>query len=266
MAIRTNYENGQFCWIDLLARNMDAARKFYHELFGWESADVETNGGPLYTQFFLAGKRVAGMGQMSDEMRDRERPARWNSYINVDNIAATCVRVSELGGKVAGPAVDVQGVGKLAFIEDPTGAQVGLWQKGGHFGAELQQDFHCCCWNELMTRDIETARDFYGRLFGWEFADYTASDSAYYVVSHCDEETCGLMQMDERWGDMPPLWTVYFAVQGVDLMTDYVRQLGGFVLARPFDIPEGRLALVTDDQGGMFDVVEMTDEPREDQE
>ena len=266
MTVRTGYENGQFCWIDLLARDMDAARHFYGELFGWESTDVDTNGGPPYAQFLLSGKRVAGMGQMSDEMRGRDRPASWNSYLNVDNIAATCVRVSELGGKVAGPAVDIQGVGKLAFIQDPTGAQVGLWQKGGHFGAELTQDFHCCCWNELLTRDIAAAREFYGRLFGWEFVDYTESDSKYYVVSHHGEESCGLMQMDERWGEMPPSWTVYFAVKGVDLMVDYVRQLGGFVLTRPYDIPEGRLAMVTDSQGGLFDVVEMTEQPQEEQE
>ena len=109
----------------------------------------------------------------------------------------------------------------------------------------------------MLTRDIEAAREFYGRLFGWEFADYTESDSKYYVVSQHGEETGGILQMDERWGDMSPKWMIYFAVQSVDLTVDYVRQLGGFVHVHPYDIPEGRFSMVADYQGGSFDVVEM---------
>ncbi|MFO7904589.1 MAG: VOC family protein [Pirellulaceae bacterium] len=263
MAIRTSYEHGQFCWIDLAARDMEAAREFYHQLFGWESPDGETQG-TSYLHFALDGKRVAGMRGMSAEMLNQDQPSCWNSYINVDDISAACARVSELGGKVVEPEVEVPGAGTRALIQDPTGGQVGLWRKGSHFGAELTQDFHCCCWNELMTRDIETARDFYGRLFNWEFADYTSTDAKYYVVSHAGEESSGLLEMDARWGDMPARWMVYFAVQGVDLTVDFVRQLGGFVLVHPFDIPEGRFAMVTDDQGGAFDLVEMSDEPEED--
>jgi hypothetical protein len=119
------------------------------------------------------------------------------------------------------------------------------------------QDFHCCCWNELLTRDIARAREFYGQLFGWEFADYPASESEYSVVSQHGEETSGLLQMDARWGDMLPKWMVYFAVHSVDLSVDYVRQLDGFVQIHPYDIPEGRFAMVADSQGGSFNFVEM---------
>ena len=265
MAIRTGYKHGQFSWLDLVARDMAEARQFYHELFGWESVDVDTQGGPPYAQFLLEGKKVAGIGQMSEEMLSQERPGNWNSYINVDDIDAICAQVSESGGQVTVPVTDVLEAGKLAFIQDPTGAQVGLWQQGTHFGAELTQDFHCCSWNELLTRDIEAAREFYGRLFDWEFADYTAGDSKYYVVSQQGEESSGMMQMDERWGDMPPRWMVYFAVQSVDLSVDYVRQLGGFVHVHPYDIPEGRFAMVADLQGGAFDFVEMAESEEESQ-
>ena len=257
MAFRTGYQQGQFCRIDLVARDMAEARQFYHQLFGWEGADVDTQGGVPYAEFFLEGKSVAGIGQMSEEMLSKEPPAHWNSYISVDDIEAVCAQVPELKGRVTMPVTDVSDAGRLAFIQDPSGAQVGLWQKGTHFGAELTQDFHCCSWNELLTRDIEAARDFYERLFGWDFIDYASSESKYYVVSQHGEESSGLMQMDERWGDMPPRWMVYFAVQSVDLTVDYVRQLGGFVVVHPHDIPEGRFAMVADLQGGAFDLVEM---------
>ena len=263
MAIRTGYKHGQFCWIDLTARDMAEAREFYHDLFGWECADLDTQGDPPYAEFLLEGKRVAGLSQMSDEMLNRERPSVWNSYINVDDIESICARAAEYGGRVTMPVMEVLEAGKCALIQDPTGAEVGLWQKGTHFGAELTQDYHCCSWNELLTRDVETARDFYGRLFGWDFADYPSADTKYYVVGQHGEETSGLQQMDERWGDMPPRWMVYFAVQSVDLTADYVRQLGGFVEIHPHDIPEGRFAMVSDHHGGSFDLVEMNDSEEE---
>ncbi len=263
MAIRTGYKQGQFSWLDLVARNMSEARQFYHELFGWESVEFDMPGGAPYAQFLLEGKKVAGIGQMGEELLAQERPSNWNSYVQVDDIDATAALVTELGGQVTMPTREVAEAGKLGFIQDPTGAQLGLWQPGTHFGAELTQDFHCCSWNELLTRDIEAAREFYGRLFGWEFADYTSGDSKYYVVSQQGEESSGMLQMDERWGDMPPRWMIYFAVQSVDLTVDYVRQLGGFVQVHPYDIPEGRFAMVSDHQGAAFDLVEMSEPEKE---
>jgi predicted enzyme related to lactoylglutathione lyase len=258
MAIRNSYQHGQFSWVDLVARDMAEARDFYHRLFGWDCVDMDTQGGPPYAQFQLEGKSVAGLGQMNQAMLDRELPATWNSYINVDDIEAVCTKVTELGGKITTPVMKVLDAGSLAYIQDPTGAQVGLWQKDQHYGAAIHQDYHSFCWNELCTRDIEQARNFYGRLFDWEFSEYPSAMTKYYVVRNREEECSGLMQIDERWGEMPPCWMVYFAVQSVDIMVDQLRQLGGYVLVHPFDIEEGRLAVVADGQGAAFDLVEMT--------
>ncbi len=124
---------------------------------------------------------------------------------------------------------------------------------------DVTQDYHCSCWHELLTRDIETARTFYNQLFGWEFSDYKSAWSKYYVVQQGEEENSGMLQMDERWGDMPPRWMTYFAVRSVDITVDQVRQLGGFVHVHPYDIPEGRFAMVGDAQGAVFDLVEMSE-------
>ena len=136
-----------------------------------------------------------------------------------------------------------------------------MWQKDQHFGAALHQDFHCFCWNELCTRDIDRAADFFGQLLDWEFAEYPSPLGKSYVVRNRGEECSGLLQMDHRWGEMPPSWLVYFAVQSVDITVDRVRQYGGYVLVHPFDIHEGRFAIVADGQGAMFDLVQMKDEP-----
>ncbi len=265
MAIRTGFQHGQFAWLDLTARDMGAARQYYHKLFGWESIDFDTQGGPPYALFQLAGHTIAGIGQMTETLLAKNLRACWNSYIAVDEIESVCRRAEELGGSVTVPVTDVGEAGRLAFLRDPTGAQVGLWQRGAFFGAEVTQDYHCLCWNELLTRDIQAARSFYEQLFGWEFTDYPSAWSKYYLVQQGEEENSGMLQMDERWGDMPACWLPYFAVRSVDLSVDRARQLGGFVHVHPYDIPEGRFAMVGDAQGGVFDLVEMTPTAEESQ-
>ncbi len=261
MAIRNEYSVGQFCWVEVIARDMPEAREFYRRLFGWQSIDIETGTGRPYAYFELESRPVAGLGQMSETLVAKRQSGNWNSYIHVQSIADVCDRATQLGATVSVPETVVGSAGSLAFLRDPTGAEVGLWQKQDHAGAGLHQDFHCFCWNELRTRDLERAVEFYGQLFGWEFSDYPSAMGKYYVITHHDEACSGILQMDHRWGDMPPRWAVYFAVQNVDLTVDRVRQLGGYAVVHPFDIAEGRGAVVADAQGAMFDLVQMRSEP-----
>lgn len=261
MAVRDHYALGQFCWVDLTSRDMAESRQFYQRLFRWQSVDRGPESDAPYCHFQLQGMTVAGLGQMSQELVRKRVSATWNSYIHVEDIQAACAQATELGGTVTVPVTKVEEAGWLAFIRDPTGAQVGLWQKDQHFGAELHQDFHCFCWNELCTRNIDQAAEFFTQMFGWEYAEYPSQVGKYYVVRHRGEECSGLLQMDQRWGEMPPNWLIYFAVRNVDITVDQVRQLGGYVLVHPFDIEEGRLAVVADNQGAMFDLVQMNDAP-----
>lgn len=257
MAIRDEYPAGQFCWVELIARDMAEAREFYQRLFGWQPVDVETDTGRPYARFELQGRPVAGLGQLAPALLEKRYPARWNSFIRVEDIGATCDRAAQLGATVTVPETKVGSAGSLAFLRDPTGAEVGLWQQQDFAGAGLHQDFHCVCWNELRTRDLERAAEFYGQLFGWELSDYASIMGKSYVITHRDETCSGMLQIDQRWGETPPQWTVYFAVQHVDLTVDRVRQQGGYVVVHPFDIPEGRGAVVADPQGAMFDLVQM---------
>ena len=65
--------------------------------------------------------------------------------------------------------MDVFDSGRMAFIVDPTGAQLGLWQPKNHIGAGIVNTVGAMCWNELLTRDAQTAKAFYSAIFGWEF-------------------------------------------------------------------------------------------------
>lgn len=257
MGVMTSYDDGQFSWVDLVAHDLNDAVEFYTKLFGWHCNMADTQGGPPYGMFQLQGKDVAGVGQMMADMKAQGMPPYWNSYVNVDDIEAVAKKTSDLGGQVVMPVMQVMEAGWLAYIQDPTGGTLGLWQKNQHFGAGLVNVPHTFCWNEFATRDIEKAKDFFGQLFGWEFADNPKSPTKYYIIKNKGKENGGLMQMDERWGEMPPAWMVYFTVESAEKAVAKVSELGGKVVLPPFDIVVGRMAIVSDPQGGTFTVIKM---------
>jgi uncharacterized protein len=112
-------EPGSLCWNELAARDIDAAKRFYEAVFGW---DAETNayGDTSYTEWKLDGRSVGGMIQMNEQW-PAEIPAHWMVYFAVDDIDATVARASELGGKVAVEPTDTP-VGRFAVLNDPHGA------------------------------------------------------------------------------------------------------------------------------------------------
>ena len=62
--------------------------------------------------------------------------------------------------------------GRMAVIQDPTGAVLAAWEPRVHIGADRVKDPSCLTWNELQSRDPETAATFYAAtfyagLFGW---------------------------------------------------------------------------------------------------
>lgn len=261
MTVKTDHELGQFCWVDLVAHDMAAARRFYEALFGWKSVVQDTQGGPPYAFFQWDGKDVAGVGQMSDEMKAQGIPPLWNSYVNVADIEATTKQAVELGATITVPPMKAFEAGWLAFLQDPTGGNLGLWQKNQYAGVAVIDEPGSICWNELSTRDSARARDFYHRLFGWEYADNPHAPSVYHFIKNKGAHIGGIMQMTAEWGDMPPAWMVYFRVEDADAAAEKAKQLGGNILVPAFDIPVGRMSVVADAQGGCFTVIRLTQPP-----
>lgn len=206
------FAHGQFSWVDLAAHDVAVARKFYEPLFGWTTKDEDTHGGPPYAQFYLKGKRVGGLGQMPKEMQSQGLPPLWSSYINVDDIHKTVQKVPELGGQVTMPVMQIFDYGWMTFIQDLSGASVGLWQKNTHDGVQNLGVPGTFCWNELATRDINAAQTFFADLLGWKYEDNPATPFPYKHIVCGGRQIGGILQMDQDFGDMPPHWMVYFNV------------------------------------------------------
>ena len=259
MPTKTGYDHGQFSWVDLVSRDAPAACSFYGDLFGWTAVEQATGGGPHYSIFQKDGRDVAGVGQMGEQMQSMGMPSMWNSYVNVDDVQAVAARVAELGGTVTVPPMQVAEAGWMSFLQDPTGASVGLWEKQNHFGAALVNEPGSFCWNELATNDHTKARVFYSALLGWTFEEHHEAPTDYYIIKTAGQDNGGVMQMPAEWGEVPPHWAVYFVTEDTDAAVGDVQRLGGAVNAPAFDTPVGRIAVVSDPQGDVFSIIQMAE-------
>ncbi len=259
MANQRDFAHGEFCWVDLAAHDPAADRGFYESLFAWTAKDLDTQGGPPYVLFELGGQTVAGMGQMPEEMKAQGLPPMWSNYINVDNLEAVAQQASELGGRLAMPIMQIMEQGWMSFLQDPTGGLVGLWQKNQYHGADLVNVPGTFCWNELATRDLDSAKSFFGNLLGWDFETNPDSELPYAHIINQGRKNGGIIQMDERWGQAPPHWMVYFSVANIDESVHNLGELGGNTCVPIFEVPVGRMAVVSDPKGGTFTMIQLNE-------
>lgn len=251
MGKRDGYAPGTFCWADLAATDAAGARAFYGGLFGWEAEDVAGGEGGAYTMLKLDGDEVCGMYGLEAERRGAGVPAHWFCYVAVEDADEAADRAGELGGSVVGEPRAAADMGRMAVIEDPVGAVVGVWETGSFAGATRVNDVGCMGWNELNAREPEKAADFYGGLFGWEMEEQHENGKlAYVTIRNAGHMNGGIMPAAEHAGDAPPYWMPYFTVASCEAAARKAQELGGRVVAGPMEIaPDSSIAVLADSQG-----------------
>jgi predicted enzyme related to lactoylglutathione lyase len=111
------------------------------------------------------------------------------------------------------------------------------------------------CWVELGSTDQDRARTFYADLFGWKVEDVPMGEQGAYTMFHKGGKyTAALYQVaPDQPNAAPDCWVVFVSVDDVDAAAEMARELGGLVLAEPFDVFEsGRMAVVQDSVGAVF--------------
>ena len=126
---QTRPQTGSFVWNELMSRDFAKAKSFYTTLFGWSSRDMDMGPGGTYTIWTKDGKDLGGGMQISAQMGGV--PSHWLAYVAVDDVDASARKVTELGGKVHVPPMDIPNVGRFAVIEDPAGAQIAMIKMNG---------------------------------------------------------------------------------------------------------------------------------------
>ena len=249
---------GTFCWVELMTTDSGGAKKFYGELMGWEHHDDEAGEGQVYTMWQKSGKNAGAMYQRTAEQEQMGVPSHWGSYVTVADADATAALAQQNGAQIIREPMDVMDIGRLAIFQDPTGAVISIWQPKKHFGAQIKDDPGSFCWNELATNDTEAAGAFYAKVFGWDPKTEDMGGMAYTSFMMGERGAGGMMAIQPEWGEVPPHWLVYFAVDDCDATMAQARDLGADVLAGPMDIPEvGRFAVLKDPQGAAFGVIKL---------
>lgn len=255
MHVVTEYPDGIVCWVDLNTTDAEGAKAFYTGLFGWEAEERPISMGGFYTMLQLDGKNVAGLSAMSPDMLAQGIPPNWSSYVKSNDVDAAAARVTEAGGTVLFPPMDVMEEGRMTLALDVTGAPFGIWQPRNHIGAQLVNMPNTLVWNELQTRAPEQAAAFYHHVFGWT-AD--RDDSGYYVFAKDGRRHAGMMQIGDDWGPVPPNWAVYFMVEDLAASVATVEALGGRIQVPPTPAGAmGKFAVVQDPQGAYFTIMQL---------
>jgi predicted enzyme related to lactoylglutathione lyase len=249
---------GTFCWVELGTSDGEAAKKFYTELFGWSFKDNPMGPDMVYTMLQQDGKDVAALYKLMPDMVAQGVPPHWLSYVAVENADDSAAKATEAGGSLMKEPFDVLTYGRMAVVQDPTGAVFALWQPGTHPGVGIYNVPGSLCWNELLTSDTAKAGDFYANLFGWGKDVQNFGPMEYTMFTNGDRPAGGMFQPPPEMGNIPPNWLVYFAVENCDASADKATGLGATIMAPPSDVPGiGRFALVMDPQGAAFAIIKL---------
>ncbi|MFE7762827.1 VOC family protein [Streptomyces sp. NPDC057438] len=236
------------CWTELGTGDLDAAKRFYSELFGWRPRTDPHREAGGYSVAHLGDAAVAALAPLYQEAQ----PVAWNVSFAVSDADAAVRAVRAAGGTVVLEPMDVLDLGRFAVVFDPGGAAFQLWQARSFPGAGLFNAPGTLGWVELLTRAPERAGSFCTTVFGWSVR----------AGEHCTQwgldgaDFGGMVTMDDKFPpEVPAHWLPYFAVEDIDDMARTAVEAGGTLLMEPRTVPDGpSIAVLRDPQGAAFGV------------
>jgi predicted enzyme related to lactoylglutathione lyase len=270
---RDGYLPGVPCWVDTTQPDPQAAVAFYSGLFGWDFEDAMPPGST--GTYFIARLRGSDVAAVGSQPEGGPPVAAWNTYIWVENADETAAKVLDAGGRVVMQPFDVMEAGRMAVFADPEGAAFCVWQAKEHKGARIVNEPGSLNFNGLSTRDPDSAKSFYGSVFGWEtlgleggaqmwrlhgYGDFLEQSDPGFRKRMADsgapagfeDVVAALNPIAGDQPDVPAQWGVTFAVEDADATAESAYELGGRVVVPPFDAPWVRMTVIADPQGATF--------------
>jgi len=118
------WAHGRFHWNELRTRDAERAKRFYRDTIGWSFERTSTPDGHDYWLAMQEGKPVAGLFPLTSPQFDGV-PESWMSFLAVDDVDARVAKAVTAGAKLVMPVFDVPDVGRIAMLEEPSGAGIG---------------------------------------------------------------------------------------------------------------------------------------------
>ncbi len=107
------------------------------------------------------------------------------------------------------------------------------------------------CWNELATPNTQEAKDFYSKVFGWQFTEIKSPDMTYTLIKLNDRDIGGMWQIPtEQQAHIPPHWMAYILVDDARKALDKAKQHGAQEVKGITQAGDmGLFAIITDPSG-----------------
>lgn len=107
------------------------------------------------------------------------------------------------------------------------------------------------CWNELATADVKAAKDFYGKVFGWQFEEHDMGDMTYTMAKKDGKPFAGFWSIPkDQEKDIPPHWMSYILVENVEQALEKAKSAGATIVKPVMQAGDmGKLAIFRDPTG-----------------
>lgn len=259
MSVENINHFGSFCWVELLAKDIAQASKFYTALLDWKIDSMPLNEDESYFMYKVDDVSIAGGMQINEQMLNDHVPALWYSYVLVQDIQETVKLATTLGAMIIKDVSDVLNIGKMAILIDPTGAVLNLWQATGESeGQRIPANIPGnVAWNELVTPDIEKAGKFYSELFNWTLDTKKMPSGETYTTFMMGEKALGGMLAPCKDDKQGPRWDVYFATADINKSLIKAKELGATPCYEPLTVEGvGTFTMLKDPQNVCFSIIE----------
>jgi uncharacterized protein len=237
---------GQVIWHDLVTDDVETAKQFYGQLFGWTFQEHDRS-----TLILNNGVPIAGI---VPDKRRTEEPERacWVVCLATEDVDDDAFLAEKLGGRVMKGPADMANRGRYLVVMDPQGAPLVLMQSATGDPDRAEPPIGGWLWNELWTSDIDAALTFYQFLgnYAAQIVNAEEGEVGYWILMADEQWQAGVTMVP--FENMPPQWVSVIRVADPVAVTDRVPALGGRVVITPdHPLSGGSVALIEDPLGGI---------------
>lgn len=240
---------GHIVWHDLFTPDLEASKRFYGELFGFdylvEHATDFTwhDGAGDFTLMQANGEAHGGIVGAPDVTT-----SYWLAYVAVADVDDAAEKAA--GMSVVRNPFDVPGVGRSCILEDAHGARICPFVASHNYPAPTGMFI----WDQLLTPELNAVASVYCNAFDWKTDDNGDPARAPSSVLHAADgaAVAGTIQVEDN-RSYPAGWVPFLGVENLDKSCKKAAALGATMLADPIKLDARRNGqLCTDPLGAIF--------------
>jgi len=256
---------GKIVWADLFVDDVELAREFYTQLFGWTWRWI-TPDRRTYGILEHDGLLIAGIAHL-DPDKAEDPYGRWVHYLSTENVQGVAEATVAAGGRILlEPRVHAER-GEFAIAADSEGAIFGLLNSQSGDPGDYRAEEGEWLWHVLYSRQVNSSALFYQERFDYEMFEYAWNDETRrLVLASQDYARASVSPIPEDDQDNRPAWIGFIKTADVPGAVARAEALGAEVLFAPSpDVHNNGIAIIADPLGGIIGLLSWVTTDGEDQ-